>query len=84
MCDMYYLPGVHVSHVDPGVAKVLEVLLAPVAPKDLVGTPVVIPEKKHHTCETSSSSSFCFPWGSPEPHSFGPNFAFFREALAIV
>ncbi len=26
---------------------------------------------------------FCFPWGSPEPQSFGPNFAFFREALAI-
>ncbi len=23
----------------------------------------------------------CFPWGSPEPQSFGPNFAFFREAL---
>ncbi len=27
---------------------------------------------------------FCFPWGSPEPQSFGPNFAFFREALAIL
>ncbi len=29
-------------------------------------------------------SFFCFPWGSPEPQSFGPNFAFFREALAII
>ncbi len=27
---------------------------------------------------------FCFPWGSPEPQSFGPNFAFFREALALL
>ncbi len=27
---------------------------------------------------------FCFPWGSLEPQSFGPNFAFFREALAIL
>ncbi len=27
---------------------------------------------------------FCFPWGSPEPLSFGPNFAFLREALAIL
>ncbi len=27
---------------------------------------------------------FFFPWGSPEPQSFGPNFAFFREALAIL
>ncbi len=27
---------------------------------------------------------FCFQWGSPEPQSFGPNFAFFREALAIL
>ncbi len=27
---------------------------------------------------------FCFPWGSPEPQSFGPNIAFFREALAIL
>ncbi len=27
---------------------------------------------------------FCFPWGSPEPQSFGPNFTFFREALAIL
>ena len=27
---------------------------------------------------------FCFPWGSPEPQSFGPNFALFREALAIL
>ena len=27
---------------------------------------------------------FFFPWGTPEPQSFGPNFAFFREALAIL
>ncbi len=27
---------------------------------------------------------FCFPWGSPEPQSFGPNLAFLREALAIL
>ena len=31
-----------------------------------------------------SNAFFCFPWGSPEPQSFGPNFAFFREALAIL
>ncbi len=27
---------------------------------------------------------FCFTWGSPEPQSFGPNFVFFRETLAIL
>ncbi len=33
---------------------------------------------------TVCSLFFFFPWGSPEPQSFGPNFAFFREALAIL
>ena len=37
-------------------------------------------KKSSHKC----TFFFCFPWGSPEPQSFGPNFAFFREALAIL
>ncbi len=38
------LPGMHVAHVDPGVAKVLEVLAASETPEHLVGAPIVIPK----------------------------------------